>query len=164
VQFIPDHTVEEISKFQLEDAVIGPVLQAKLKGEKPRREDQRKYSFHTTRLFSMWDQLFVHDSVLFRAYVTPESHTDYTQLVAPKVIQEKILKESHGGTMSGHFGEEKTLERVKQKFYWPGYFNDVRHWCRTCASCATTKTPTPKNRACLKPIVAGYPCRLWRLI
>ena len=46
--------------------------------------------------------------------------------------------------------------RVKQKFYWPGHYNDVCNWCRTCGSCAASKTPTTRNRARLKPIVVGY--------
>ena len=62
--------------------------------------------------------------------------------------------------MSSHFGEEKTLERIKQKFYWPGHYNNVHDWCKTCAACATTKTPVPRNKASLKPIIAGYPMRI----
>ena len=52
IQFIPGCTPEEISKKQLDDSVVGPVLQAKLKGEKPVKEEQRKCSYQKNWLFT----------------------------------------------------------------------------------------------------------------
>ena len=57
--------------------------------------------------------------------------------------------------MGGHLGEEKTLGRLKERFYWPGHFTDVRNWCKTCAACATRKTPPTRGRAPLKNIEVG---------
>lgn len=45
---------------------------------------------------------------------------------------------------------------MKKRFYWPGYAQDVRHWCQTCATCAARKTVAPKNRAPLQTIEIGY--------
>ena len=66
----------------------------------------------------------------------------------------------HEGTLGGHLGEEKTLERVKGRYYWPGYHTDVSTWCRTCLACSQRKTPAPKNRAPLQSIKIGSPLPL----
>ena len=63
--------------------------------------------------------------------------------------------------MSGsHLGQEKTLYRVKERFYWPGHYNDVCNWCLTCKACATRKTPAPMQRASLGTVKAGYPTQV----
>ena len=82
------------------------------------------------------------------------------KLVVPKAMQEEILENVHAGVGGGHLGEEKTLQKLKERFYWPGKYNDVRDWCRTCASCASRKTPTPKPRASLQSVKVGAPMQL----
>lgn len=62
--------------------------------------------------------------------------------------------------MATWVGVDKTLSRLKEQFYWPGYHNDVQDWCRKCGTCAAWKTPSPKARAPLNPIVTSYPLQL----
>ena len=66
----------------------------------------------------------------------------------------------HGGVASGHLGEEKTLSRLKERFYWPGHWNDVKDWCNTCPNCVTRKSSGTKRRAPLQTIKAGYPMQI----
>ena len=49
------------------------------------------------------------------------------QLVVPHQLRAEIPKETHEGTSGGHLGQYKTLNHLKERFYWPGYFNDVRN-------------------------------------
>jgi len=69
-------------------------------------------------LFALWDQLVLKDDVLYRHFVSADGTQDHLQLVVPKLLQEKVLKQIHD---DGHLGQEKTLSRVKQKSYWPGH-------------------------------------------
>ena len=55
---------------------------------------------------------------------------------------------------------EKTLSRLKERFYWPGYHQDVQHWCGKCAICATWKSPSHPARAPLSNIKPGHPMQL----
>ena len=55
---------------------------------------------------------------------------------------------------------EKTLGKVKERFYWPGHFSDVQKWCNTCAVCAMRKTPVPRPKAKLCNISVGSPMEL----
>ena len=58
----------------------------------------------------------------------------------------KEMKECHKGMSVGNLGQEKILRRLKERFYWPGHYNDVCNWCLTCKACATSKTPAPTQR------------------
>ena len=79
------------------------------------------------------------------------------QLVIPEALRAEVLSDLHEGTLGGHLGVDKTLARLKERFYWPGHYNDVHEWCRSCAVCASRKSPAPKTRAPLTSINTGYP-------
>ena len=160
VSFSPDPSAEELSQLQRDDPTIGPVLQAMTTGKRPDKDELKQFSLHTNRLFALWDQLVLQDSVLYRHFISADGIQDCLQLIAPKSQHQKILEELHSGAVAGHLGEEKTLNRLRQRFYWPGHFNDVRDFCRTCPVCIATKTPPPKCRAELKPIKPGYPMQI----
>ena len=49
----------------------------------------------------------------------------------------------------------KTVARVKLRYYWPGYLDDVEEWCRTCVVCQRRKNPRSKNIAPLQSIGTG---------
>ena len=56
---------------------------------------------------------------------------------------------------AGHLGVNKTLERVKDRFYWPGCTKDVKDWCQACDLCASRKRPTRTPRAPLRTYNVG---------
>ena len=49
--------------------------------------------------------------------------------------------------MGGHLGVEKTVPKIKERFYWPGIQHDVTNWCGTCSTCATNKKAPQRNCA-----------------
>ena len=152
---------EELEHFQEEDDIIFPVLCTKDVDQMPELDDIKWFSQHTNRLFALWDQLTLEEGVLYRRYVPVDGRTNsHLQLVVPKSLRKEILKELHEGAMGAHLGEEKLLNQVKQRFYWPGHFNDVKNWCRTCPTCAVSKTPPKKPRAALHSIQSGYPLQI----
>ena len=147
----------DLHQLQLDDPTIFPVLEAKRSGAKPASDQIKQHSLHTNRLFSLWDQLVLKEDVLYRHFVSADDTQDRLQLVVPRSLQENVLRQIHD---NGHLGQEKTLSRVKQKFYWPGHLNDVKNWCNTCVTCATHKTSPPKPKAALQTVQAGYPLQL----
>ena len=82
------------------------------------------------------------------------------QIVVPKALHGEVLYGLHEGALGGHFGIDKTLARLKERFYWPGHHNDAHDWCNNCASCSSRKSPAPKARAPLKSVETGYPLQL----
>ena len=80
--------------------------------------------------------------------------------MVPQVLRNEILDALHNGIAGGHLGEDKTLGKLKEHFYWLGYIEDARRWCQTCTDCAARKSPAPRNRAKLVNIHSGYPLQL----
>ena len=49
---------------------------------------------------------------------------------------------------------------MKERYYWPGHYNNVGNWCRTCPNCAARKNPSWKQRAPLRHVTAGSPTQV----
>ena len=154
-----DKHTSEMRKLQLSDTVIGPILQAKEKEQKPSPDDVKVQPRSTSRLVQQWDQLEVKGGLLWRVMENVGGN-EVRQLIVSQGLRTEVLQELHSGAVGGHLGEEKTLKKLKERFYWPGHANDVKNWCRACPSCSTRKTPTPKQRAPLGSLQAGYPMQI----
>ena len=75
-------------------------------------------------------------------------------VVAPPTLHKEALREAHNSKIAGHGGQFKTLERLREMFWWPSMDNDVQDHIAKCESCARFSNagghPTP-----LKPIDAA---------
>lgn len=60
--------------------------------------------------------------------------------VPKHVIREMLVREVHGGGMVGHFGITKTLEILKDHFYWPKTLGDVTNIVNKCVTCQMSKS------------------------
>ncbi|CAL9007289.1 unnamed protein product [Prunus brigantina] len=67
-----------------------------------------------------------------------------------------IIEEQHGGGLGGHFGRDKTIDLVENKFHWPKLRRDVERYVQRCRTCHVAKsrsqntglyTPLPEPRA-----------------
>eukprot|EP00731_Ephydatia_muelleri_P000948 Em0001g948a len=145
----------KVMREQLQDDVVGPVLKAVESDLLPKKDELKQFSIGTRRLFQLWDQLKVKGGVLHRNFVGTKEVRPCLQLVVPMSQRKIVLAELHEGVTGGHLGQEKTLMTLKERFYWPGHWNDVQNWCNTCAACISRKTPAPKQRASLQSILSG---------
>ena len=145
---------------QLEDEIIGFILKAKETQQKPDAQLLKAKPRETQQLSQLWDQLIVQEGILYRRFEESSGRSYHLQLVIPRRLQEEVLEEVHAGTMSCHLGEDKTLARLREKFFWPGYSNAVKEWCKTCVNCAARKSPTRKRRGPLQNILTGYPMQM----
>lgn len=64
---------------------------------------------------------------------------DAWKLVPPKAAHWGIIAENHDPPDAGHFGVEKTTNRVTTDYYWPGMDMDVRKFVAEGAVCQTSK-------------------------
>jgi len=65
-----------------------------------------------------------------------------------KVIEDNdkklsLIRKAH---LVGHEGTEKTVARLKESYHWPGMWNDVNEYVKTCLECQCFRPmPIPKN-------------------
>ncbi|XP_041440518.1 uncharacterized protein LOC121400717 [Xenopus laevis] len=73
------------------------------------------------------------------------------QLVVPQPYRRMVMDLAHGHVMGGHLGVEKTIERVLQRFFWPGVYKNIRDYCASCPECQIS-SPLPHFRSPLVPL------------
>ena len=97
------------------------------------------------------------EGILHRVWYPQSSAHPVYQLVAPKQIRKRVMNELHGGVGGGHLGTEKLLWKVRMRFYWIGYKEDIRRWCKQCDPCSLHKPGPRRPRAQLHPFHVGSP-------
>ncbi|KAK8954863.1 hypothetical protein KSP39_PZI002830 [Platanthera zijinensis] len=62
------------------------------------------------------------------------------RLCVPRTsLRDFLIWELHAGGAAGHFGREKTIALVEDRFFWPGLKKDVTRVVRHCRICKTAK-------------------------
>ena len=63
-----------------------------------------------------------------------------SRLWLPKTsIREFVILELHSGGLAGHFGRDKTIHLVEDRFFWPGLKRDVSTVVQRCRVCQLAK-------------------------
>ncbi|GET57438.1 DDE-type integrase/transposase/recombinase [Rhizophagus irregularis DAOM 181602=DAOM 197198] len=68
---------------------------------------------------------------------------------------EGLMYMMHDNELSGHFGIEATLDRIKENYWWKNMKEDVEEYVRTCWNCQMRGKPRGKNE--LTPIKINEP-------
>jgi hypothetical protein len=78
------------------------------------------------------------------------------------VLQLRVLQYKHDHPLSGHFGQNRTLELIRREYTWPGLRTFVKDYVSSCTSCARTKVPRHKPYGLLKQL--PIPEKPWNFI
>jgi len=73
-----------------------------------------------------------------------------------------VLQYHHDHPLSGHFGQNRTLELIQRKYTWPGLRTFVKDYVRSCTSCTQAKTLHHRPYGLLKQL--PVPERPWNSI
>ena len=148
----------DIRLSQMEDADIGPILV--LVEEKKLRPEwsaiSSKSSFFKT-LWRNWDRLEVHSTILYRRWSQEDTVSEILQLIVPKSRRAEVMEMHHSIPSAAHLDAKRTMERIKNGFYWPGMKVSVTEFCRFCDSCAARKPSPKQNKAPMGHISSGAP-------
>ena len=71
--------------------------------------------------------------------------------VMPRTGLPSLLFVLHDSPLSGHLGRNRTLNSVKNRFWWPGVCTDVMDYVRSCPRCQARKGNANKTWAPLRP-------------
>jgi hypothetical protein len=80
--------------------------------------------------------------------------------VPPGPLRHLILNALHNDPLAGHGGVQKTLQRIKSRFYWEKMTHDIAHHVKRCP-CHLNKVANTKRYAPLNPIKIGKPFENW---
>ncbi|KAJ9536645.1 hypothetical protein OSB04_un000194 [Centaurea solstitialis] len=96
-----------------------------------------------------FDKFYKHEGYLFKE----------NKLCIPKCsTRELLVREAHGGGLMGHFGVQKTLDVLKEHFFWPKMRDDVNKICERCVTCKQAKSKS-KPHGLYTPL--PIPCEPW---
>ena len=73
-------------------------------------------------------------------------------VVVPDGQKKAVLEQIHNSGFAGHFGMNKTYATLKNKYFWPNMFNDLKGYIESCANCARWKKPSKNQAVQLQPV------------
>jgi hypothetical protein len=136
------NSLHNIAEMQERDAILH-IPKRKLTGTISQTEQQQ---LDGSPWRSIANQVGIENGVLRRT-VIKEGHTPYVQILLPPDFAKTLLKHIHDDVMAGHLGLKRTLERARQRFFYPGMSKDIREYVRKCDVCASAKQAKPDNIA-----------------
>ena len=72
-----------------------------------------------------------------------------------------LLSEAHDTIFGGHFGIERTLEKLKRHWFWPRMTKDVDDYVKSCSICQLNRHSTQRATGLLHPIKSDRP---WQIV
>ena len=150
-------SAEEIRIKQGEDVDIKMILDWKNKNIRPKWEEISRFSMTTKIYWAQWDRLEVREGILYRNWIKEGTNEINWQLVLPKHWIQEVMALSHSSLSAGHMGVNRTLARVRAKFYWAKYHDNVRRFVGTCLTCQMAASQKPVHKGQLKQYTVGCP-------
>ena len=150
-------TPENLGVEQNNQTEIQLIKQWKSAGQRPDWSEIAQYGPELKAYWLAWDSLLIIDEVLYKKKESEKLHSSKPKIILPTALRKKCFALLHETVTAGHLGSQKTLAKVKERFYWYNYRKDVEYWCRTCDICASRKQPHRRAKAPMKQYNVGYP-------
>jgi transposase InsO family protein len=104
-----------------------------------------------------YKQYIVKNDLLMRRFNPPVPYIPQGE------FRKTILKIYHDSTANGaHFGRDKTLHKIKKRYFWPSMYNDIENYIKSCILCAQYNPRRQKASGTLQPIEP--PEGVWQLV
>ncbi|KAJ8363722.1 hypothetical protein SKAU_G00125530 [Synaphobranchus kaupii] len=147
----------ELREAQEADSTLGKVRGWLEVGQRPERSVVSAESPELKSYYSLYSSLVQRNVLLYRRWQAPGRGSDILQLLVPRTLRPDVLRLVHGSVGAGHFGNNKTLHRLRGKFHWPGCHHDVELHVHCCDSCTAQKGPNQRSRAPVQQHLVGAP-------
>jgi transposase InsO family protein len=143
-----------IATEQRSDNHLKPLIDYLVDGTKPKDE------FERARIAAAADHFVLDDNgTLIRVEQSKKGAA--FQVVIPWQLRGIVLRSCHSDITSGHFGFQRTLDLVRERYYWETMTTDTKKFVRACIACQLSKKSRRKKNGLLKSITATEP---WEII
>ena len=132
---------EEMRYWQRSDSEIRPLVQSKESREMPCWNNFSLSGSMPRKYLGELSNLTLVDGVLTRVYANQHGEKKM-QTVLPAAKRNEAWLIAHEVSLRRHRGRKKTLEKLRERFWWVGIREDVKRWCQQCETCTMTK-PRP---------------------
>ena len=108
------------------------------------QDDETKYIIsHITG----FNEYFLKDDMLMKKSSSP------VPFVPQGRIRSDIIKIYHDTPANGaHFGRNKTIQKIRRRYFWPNMIQDIRDYVKSCVPCLQNNHLRQKSPGALKPI------------
>jgi hypothetical protein len=112
--------------------------------------------------YKQWDRIHILNRKLYRTWTSTKNQQAAItfQYIVPFKERIEIMQAAHDSITSGHLGSDRTITRIAERFYWPGWENQVNQYVISCTICQQAKASHQNNRAPLQPILPSKPMEL----
>ena len=152
-----DSEMTSLKDIQEKDAEISLVRSWVESGKKPDYKEISSSSYFVKSLWSQWSRLQIKNDLLVRHWEVLGTEIVYWQAMVPLGHRRAILKYAHDIKASGHLGINKTMSKIRQRYYWPGLQNDIKSYIAGCEKCSKRKDPIRTKQAPMQIVRSGYP-------
>ena len=95
------------------------------------------------------------EGILYKHVETQVPYDPISVLVVPASLRKEILIHCHDSIISGHFGFEKTYQKIKLNYFWPKMYTEIKEYLASCELCLKRKRNYGVKKAPLNPIKQG---------
>ena len=153
--WVESYTSEDLRKFQLNDPKLRPVMGWLESKRTPSSQELYIESPFTKKLWENRNMLVLRNGVLYYEWIDVV-HNRFL-FVVPSSCKDEVMRFCHDLKSSGHMGIDKSIQKTKQSFYWPGMGKDIRLYVQSCNLCNRYKKFTTSPKAKQRLYHAGAP-------
>ena len=123
---------------------------------KEAQRNDRTVTEITTNIDNHKDYIIIDDLLMYRS-------NPPVPYVPERNIRSNIMKIYHDSPANGaHFGRDKTLHKIKQRYFWPTMTKDITNHVKTCLPCAKFNPRRRKPPRALQPLQPSN--GVWQLL
>jgi hypothetical protein len=104
--------------------------------------------------WAQWKSLVFRNGVLVQQWESADGKK-MAQVVIPHSKVKEVLTEMQGSTSGGHVGVNKTIDKVRQRYYCLHLRGDVESSCQQCDTCAASRGPRTRSRGLMHQYNVG---------
>ena len=94
--------------------------------------------------------------ILCREFIHKGGSSHHQQLIPASLVLQ-ILKSIRSSPIRGHLGIFKTVEKVRERFYGPGFQGDIKLFINRCEQCQKRANPPKTHRHSFVEWTPSYP-------